>query len=247
MWATSLACALALAALPACNARHNQPAGRALVKYAQVEPPRGEDWTQVINSAPDGGIMMGNPSAKVHLVEIGSLTCPHCREFEQTAVPLLIDKYVKTGEVSFAFRNYVRDTFDLAAVLIAKCNGPQAFFPLSKALYVDQPEWEAKIQAIPQAQLDKMQNLPPNRIALEAARSAGLLDWAAGHGLAQAKSSKCLGDTDAMDRAIRSSGSIAQDYPDFTGTPNFVINGKLNTKIAHWDDLDAALQKALGG
>ena len=41
--------------------------------------------------------MMGNPNAKVKLVEIGSLTCPHCREFDEKGVPTLVDKYVKIG------------------------------------------------------------------------------------------------------------------------------------------------------
>ena len=49
--------------------------------------------------------MMGNPNAKVKLIEIGSLTCPHCREFDEKGVPTLIDKYVKTGQVSWEFRH----------------------------------------------------------------------------------------------------------------------------------------------
>jgi len=63
----------------------------------------------------------------------------------------------------------------------------------------------------------------------------------------QAKSTQCLTDTQAIDRAVNQSGSIATEYPDFSGTPNFVINGTLNTKIASWKDMDAALQGALGG
>ena len=46
----------------------------------------------------------------------------------------LIDNYVKTGQVSYEFRNYVRDPFDLTASLIARCNGAKSFFPLARAL-----------------------------------------------------------------------------------------------------------------
>ena len=32
---------------------------------------------------------MGNPDAKVKLVEYGSLTCPHCKAFDDEGVPTL--------------------------------------------------------------------------------------------------------------------------------------------------------------
>ena len=244
---TYLACAAAALALGACHSKpaNETAANNAPVKYENVKPPAGGDWSQVINPAPDGGVMMGNPNAKVHLIEIGSLTCPHCQHFEETAVDNLVNKYVKTGLVSYEFRNYIRDSFDLAAVLIAKCNGPKSFFPLSRAFYDTQPQWEGALQKIPQDQLEALQNLPPNQIELQAAKLAGFLDWAAARGVPQAKATQCLTDTNAINQLVNQSGSIAQEYPDFNGTPNFVINGTLYNKIAEWPEIDAALQSAL--
>lgn len=142
-----LACATAALALVGCNKKQGENATtNANVTYAHTTPPPGGDWTGVINPTPDGGVMMGDPNAKVHLIEIGSLTCPHCREFEETAVDQLVAKYVKTGKVSYEFRNYIRNSFDLSAVLIAKCNGPEGFFPLSRAFYDTQLDWEGKLQ-----------------------------------------------------------------------------------------------------
>ena len=243
-----LACAMALIAVAGCNKKQENASSSTgePVKYENVKPPAGGDWTDVINGTPDGGVMMGDPNAKVHLIEIGSLTCPHCREFDETAVTPMIDKYVKTGKISYEFRNYIRDTFDMSAVLIAHCNGPNGFFPLARAFYKDQPNWVAKIQAAPKDQLEQLQNLPENQIALEAAKIAGLLDWAAARGVAQAKSTQCLTDTKAIDTTVSRSGAISTQWPDFSGTPNFVINGTINTKIASWKDLDEALQGALG-
>ena len=43
---------------------------------------------------------MGNPNAKVKLIEFGSLTCPHCGEFEEKGAQPLIDNYVKKRLVS---------------------------------------------------------------------------------------------------------------------------------------------------
>ena len=243
-----LACATAALALAGCNKKQSENATtNETVHYAHTTPPAGGDWTGVINPTPDGGVMMGNPNAKVHLIEIGSLTCPHCREFEETAVDQLVAKYVKTGKVSYEFRNYIRDSFDLSAVLIAKCNGPDGFFPLSRAFYDTQETWEGNLAKTPQPQLEALQNLPENQIELEAAKIAGFLDWAAARGISNAKATQCLTDTKTIDQIVNQSGTIASQWPDFSGTPNFVINGTLDNKIDSWQKLDAALGKALGG
>ena len=241
-----LACATALVALAGCHSKQGSGGtSEAPVKYENLTPPPGGNWTDVINATPDGGVMMGNPNAKVHLIEIGSLTCPHCQHFEETASDNLINKYVKTGLVSYEFRNYIRDSFDLAAVLIAKCNGAKGFWPLKRAFYDTQPEWEGKLQTAPKEQMDQLQNLPPEQVELQAAKIAGFLDWAAARGVPQAKATQCLTDSKAINQIVNQSGSISQEYPDFNGTPNFVINGKLNTKIAEWPEIDSALQDAL--
>ena len=243
---TILACATAFVALAGCQSKQGSgTSSEAPVKYQNVTPPPGGNWTDVINATPDGGVMMGNPNAKVHLIEIGSLTCPHCQHFEETAVDNLVNKYVKTGQVSYEFRNYIRDSFDLAAVLIAKCNGPKGFFPLARAFYDTQPDWEGRLQTVPKEQMDQLQNMPPEQVELQAAKIAGFLDWAAARGVPQAKSTQCLTDTKAINQIVNQSGSISQEYPDFNGTPNFVINGTLNNKIAEWPEMDAALQDAL--
>jgi protein-disulfide isomerase len=74
------------------------------------------------------------------------MTCPHCAAFDETGVQPLIDKYVKDGQVSFELRNYVRDPFDITASLIARCNGAQGFFPLTRACSRTRPKWISKLQ-----------------------------------------------------------------------------------------------------
>jgi protein-disulfide isomerase len=248
-----LACATALLALAGCN---KKPAGETAnnvpVHYANVKPPANGDWTQVINPTPDGGVMMGNPNAKVNLIEIGSLTCPHCQHFEETAVDDLVNKYVKTGKVSYEFRNYIRDSFDLAAVLIAKCNGPNSFFPLTRAFYDTQPQWEGALQKVPQAQMEQMQNLPANQVELQAAKIVGFLDWAAARGVPQAKASQCLTDTNAINQLVNQSGQVTQQWPDFPGTPSFVLNGTMIdlpatlTEAQVWPTVEAKIKTSIG-
>src|SRR5690242_5317628 len=116
-----LLCAAALAAAAGCNSKQGDAATNAPAKVENVPPPANGDWTQVVMATPDGGFRMGNPNAKVKLIEYGSMTCPHCREFDEKGAAPLMNQYVKTGQVSWEFRNYVRDAFDLTASLITRC------------------------------------------------------------------------------------------------------------------------------
>ena len=241
-----LACAVAVVAIAGCNSKQGDAATSSPVKIEQVAPPKGGNWTQVVNSSSSGGFVMGNPNAKVKLIEYGSLTCPHCREFDEKGVPRLMDKYVKSGQVSWEFRNYVRDAFDLTATLIARCNGAKSFFPLMRAFYHDQPTWVAKIQATPRQQLEALQNLPPNQQFLEMAKIAGFQEWAAARGVPAAKSTQCLTNENSVNQLVQMTSDATTQFPDFSGTPNFVINGTLDNKIASFEQLDAALSKALG-
>ena len=38
---------------------------------------------------------------------------------------------------------------------------------------------------------------------------------------------------------------VNSDYPDFEGTPSFIINGKLLSKTGSWDQLKPQLDAAL--
>ena len=242
----SIACALALVAIAGCNSKQGDAATNKSVKLEQVKPPAGGDWTEVVNPTAAGGFVMGNPNAKVKLIEFGSMTCPHCKAFDDEGVDKLVNEYVKSGQVSWEFRNYVRDGFDLTAALIARCNGAKSFFPLTRAIYKDQQNWVAKIQATPQDQLEKLQGLPPNQQFLEMAKIAGFQPWAAMRGVPEAKSTQCLTNENSVNQLVQMNSDATTQYPDFQGTPTFILNGTMAKDTATWDKLEPQLRAALG-
>ena len=67
---------LASAALlaTACNAEKGttNTAEGPEVTAAAVPAPNNGDWTTVVSRTPEGGFVMGNPNAKVKLIEIGA-------------------------------------------------------------------------------------------------------------------------------------------------------------------------------
>lgn len=246
-----LACAVALVAIAGCKSKQGDAATNAPMKLEQVAPPKGGDWTEVVNPTPAGGFMMGNPNAKVKLIEYGSMTCPHCKRFDDTAVPQLMDKYVKSGQVSWEFRNYVRDALDVTASVVARCNGAKSFFPMMRALYNAQESWFTKVQGA-EDQLKQVQDAPPAQQFSALAKVAGFPEFAAARGLPPAKTAQCLNDEQSVDRLVQMTSDVANQYPDFKGTPSFVINGSMVdlgpvTEAQVWPALEAKLKAALGG
>ena len=239
----------------ACNAKNGDSAttdASGSGKEAPVKPPANGDWTQIVRETSQGGFRMGNPNAKVKLVEYGSMTCPHCRAFDEHGVGPLTDNYVKGGKVSYEFRNFVRDQFDITASLIARCNGAKSFFPLTRALYADQKNWIENIQNAPQAQVEALQNMGPEKQFLEIAKISDLQKWGAMRGVPTAKSSTCLTNQNAINQLVQMNSDATSAYPNFQGTPTFVINGKMVdlgpvTEAQVWPALETKIKAALGG
>ena len=241
-----LACAAALVAIAGCNSNQGNAATGTGTAKVKVNPPKNGDWSTIVTPTSAGGFMMGNPNAKVTLIEYGSMTCPHCREFDETGIKPLINGYVKTGKVAFEYRNYVRDAFDLTASLIARCNGAKGFFPLTRALFKDQPQWVGKVQKLPPAQLEALQDLPPNKQFIELAKLAGFQQYAAIRGVPVAKSTQCLTNENSVNQLVQMTGDATSQYPDFQGTPTFILNGKMLDRVASWKDLESKIKSALG-
>jgi protein-disulfide isomerase len=210
-------------------------------KMEQVAAPNGGDWSQMIAETPDGGFRVGNPEARVKVVEYGSMTCPHCAEFAEQGEPELVEKYVKSGQVSFEFRNYVRDSADLAASLVARCNGATAFFPLTEQLFASQEEWIGKLQKMSPEQQAQLQNMAPAQIVPVYAEAGGLLDFARVRGIPTAKAKACVSDASQVQRLVE----IGQKAGQIPGTPTFLINGNIVPNSANWKTLEPAVQQAL--
>ena len=243
-----LAAAAAILASAACNAEKGTNAtGAASAEVKPVKPPADGDWSEIVAATPEGGFAMGNPNAGVKLVEYGSMTCPHCREFDEKGLPALIDKYVKTGQVSYEFRNYVRDPYDLAGSLVIRCNGEKTFFPLMRAMFKDQADWIGKLQTVPVEQQQALGGLGPDNQFLEIAKLAGFQQWAAMRGVPTAKSTTCLTNEAEVNRLVEMNSAATTKYPKFAGTPTFIMNGELVEATANWETLEPKLKAAVGG
>lgn len=55
---------------------------------------------------PQQGMVLGDPKAKVELVEYGDLQCPVCKAYSEEFLPQIIENKVRNGEAKVAFRNF---------------------------------------------------------------------------------------------------------------------------------------------
>jgi protein-disulfide isomerase len=226
---------LALAALAAAGpVAQAAPARRAA---AQV------DWSRTVVATPEGGFRMGNPNARVKLVEYGSLTCGHCAAFAREGVGPLVGTYVKSGKVSYEYRNYILNGLDVAASLVARCGGAARFFPVADKLYATQPQWMGRVSALTAAQKAQLNALPENQRLGRLAETVGLTGLAAQHGIVLAQARRCLADPAALERLGKM--SEAASAQGVGGTPTFFLNGA-NIGTQNWATLEPILRESAG-
>lgn len=230
-----VACA-ALIALPVVPA--------AAAPKAPAKAPATHDWTRVVVMTPEGGFRMGNPAAKVKVVEYGSLACPHCRHFEETGYKPLVDKYVRTGQVSYEFRNLLLNGPDIAVSLLTRCSGAANFFPMSEVVYANQPQWEDRIQkavnGLSDAQKAEMEKMTDQQRIVRYAELGGLQQLGARFGVTPARARQCLSDPKALERLLAMTAAANKGGVDHT--PTFFVNGKV-TDAATWEQLEPLIRQ----
>ncbi len=208
---------------------------------AAVAAPAGTSWSQTVAQTPEGTFLMGNPSAKVKLVEYGSYTCSHCRDFSAEASEE-IRKLVDTGKMNFEFRTYVRDPIDLTTALLARCGGKDIFYPLSEQFFANQSAMFDRVQG-KDAELKAVDTMAPAERFATLARVAGLVEFAQQRGISADQAKQCLADTAAAERLAKAVETTNSQY-NISGTPSFLINGVLLDNVANWASLQPKLKEA---
>jgi protein-disulfide isomerase len=160
---------------------------------APLKPP-----TEAVSLA--GAAVEGSPAATVGLLVFSDFQCPYCGKFATDILPIVTEKYVKTGKVRLAFRQMPLDShqFALPAAKLAQCAGDQGKF------------WAVH------------DDLFKNQKTLST-------DWLTArsktYGLDEAALQTCV-ESPATEDKIRADIAIAQKF-DVRGTPTMFV-GRLN-------------------
>lgn len=216
------------------------PAAPASTKAA----PAGEKWVDVVAKTDDGGYRMGNPDAPVKLIEYGSRTCPHCGVFDAEGLPKLKAGPIAAGKLSYEFHDYpVHAQLDLGPILLGQCVEPAQFFPMLDQMFANQESLVYRKDQIPAADQARLGNASPAEVIAYLAKFYGYLDFVKQRGVPEAKARACLGDAKALEAIAKQTDTANQKY-NITGTPTFIINGKVVPNAAAYEQLEPALKAA---
>ncbi len=61
---------------------------------------------EALAGVPQNGMVLGEPSAKVTVLEFADLQCPVCKGYSEEVLPQVIERRVRGGEAKIDFRNY---------------------------------------------------------------------------------------------------------------------------------------------
>ena len=92
--------------------------------------------------------VLGNPKAKVTVIEYASLTCPHCAHFQAEEYPQLKKEYIDTGKIKFVYRDFPLDGLAMGAALLARCVPGTRGYELIQTMLGNQLEWMRSDQPV---------------------------------------------------------------------------------------------------
>lgn len=223
------------------------PAGSGADQVPAVAPPAGKQWTEVVEQTAEG-YRMGNPDAPLKLVEYGSRLCPTCQAVALEGMKTLEDKYVKTGRLSYEFREFlVHGPPDVPFAKLGLCVGPDAFFPILQQMFVSQETFTRLQSAAVQDQafVASLNGMTPTQQATAWGEKLGAIEFMKQHGMPEAEARACLNDSKALEKMAKVT-SDAGASGLVTGTPTFILNDKKLDSVITWKALEPAL-KAAGG
>jgi protein-disulfide isomerase len=176
---------------------------------------------QAYAGVPSSGRSLGAANSPVMIVEHGDYQCPGCGYFAREIERQLVDDYVATGKVRFEFRDYafIGDESTIAAEAAACAADQGTFWQFHATLYHSQ------------------------RAENSGAFGKGRLS-AMAHGLdMDLDQFKTCVDKHARADEVETMRDEARAY-GVTGTPSFVVNGKL-IQYTGYESLQAAIDQAL--
>jgi protein-disulfide isomerase len=201
-WRTSTLAALSALglSLAACGGASSDEAAPAADSAAADESPSPAGAL--------GEMALGDPDAKVTIVEYASVTCPHCAAFHENIFPAIKKNYIDTGKVRFVFREFptAPTSIAVAGSMIARCaadkGGMDAYFLVLDALFKTQDTWI--YQGDTRTELIK--------IASQAGMDEDAFD-------------ACLNRQELIDLINKNIREGREEY-EINSTPSFVINGQ---------------------
>lgn len=206
-------------------------AGAMLLVAAAPAP----NWNNTVGQTATG-YRLGNPDAKVKLIEFISYTCPHCAHFHTEAEDAIRVGYVAPGKMSVEVRPLLRNVIDLTALMMTTCGPKGKFFLNHNAILRSQSKWIATLQKAGPAMQKRWESGTPAARRRAIATDFGFYAIMAGRGYERIALDTCLADDKKAKRLAELSEAGAKEF-EVESTPSFVLDGALLAGTHSWDEL----------
>ena len=189
---------------------------------AQAKADSEPDQAELAKAGTAGDVVLGSDKAPVTIIEYASMTCPHCAHFSITTFPELQKRYIDTGKVRFIFREFPLDALAAAGFMLARCAGPDKYYPLVETLFAQQAKWAVR---------------NPIEPLMAIAKQAGFT---------QQTFDECLANQKMLEGIEEARTRAAQKF-NVNSTPTFFINGKIFRGALTPEELDKQVASYLKG
>lgn len=166
---------------------------------------------------------LGDPKAPIRVIEFYDLACPYCRKFVKNTFPKIRKKYIETGKVSWSFRAFpdpISHEHALYAHAFLTMVPDSKFLKAKTQIMLEADRWVARRNETPRPffySLSKKYEIPKLKQPSGAIRSKILRNRA-----------------------------FYQDELGITGTPSFLVNGKVYRGALTLKDWRRIINKILG-
>ena len=104
-----------------------------------------EQPTGPIRISADNDPIIGNPDAKITIIEFSDFQCPFCARFHIQTLPSIMSEYIEQGKVKLVFRDFPIQSIHpnaLPASVAAECANEQGKFKeMHDILFENQNQW----------------------------------------------------------------------------------------------------------
>jgi protein-disulfide isomerase len=172
----------------------------------------------------DNNFALGNKNAPIIMIEFTDYQCPFCKQFFTNTFLQIRENYINTGKVYFVLKefpltNIHKHAFN--AALAAQCAGAQEkYWEMHDLLFENQEEWSEKSGVL-----------------------SSFTDYAKDIKLDIDKYIVCM-DSPQTKKLVEESMDEAVDI-GLTGTPSFIINGKITRGASSYSSLAAYFDEVL--
>jgi protein-disulfide isomerase len=204
------------------NRRQLLTGAAGIAAATMIGTPAAQAQSELNTAGPLGDVWLGKADAKVSIIEYASLTCGHCATFHKDTWPALKAKYIDTGKVRFALREFPLDPLATAGFMLSRCNGNDKYVAMTDMLFAQQKVW-----AFSDKPLDALSAMSKQA------------------GFTQDSFEACLKRQDIYDAvtAVKDRGAKA----GVNSTPTFFINGQKHSGALSIAEFDKILAPLLAG